>query len=512
MPRYRGAFWLFASLAGLVQAWQYRFWIEPDGLNYLDVASAYLRHDWSTAINSYWSPLYSWLLAATFYMIRPSPFWESTVLHALNFAIYLTALRCGEFLITELITEISKNEESCRLPAKALWLIGYCLLLFASLFMNSVYLDTPDLLLSAFVYAAGGLLVRTRSSRATSRTFVAFGVILAVSYLAKTVMFLVGFAFLIAAGRRRGTLLSFACFTAVSLPWVIVLSHSVKRLTYGDAGWANYVMYVASSGKPIHPLRVLFNPPEVREFDGPIRATYPPWYDVYWMAGLQPKFDLSAQLTALKTTVKQYTHILSGLKEFVLAFLLVFLAAPARFKPPWPIVFPSLAAFGLYAVVGHVESRLVGGFFVLFWIVLFSGLQVRSPSWVLYIALAVAAVTAFKVAKGALLARPPATHVEWLAATALRRQGLLPGCRVASFGHTTVAEYWARLGGFRIIADIPQSDMPAFWSAPASVRAEILARVSALGVQAVITPNAPPDTWPTIAGTPYSVYVFERKN
>jgi hypothetical protein len=34
-----------------------------DGLAYLDVARAYVRYDWHTAINGYWGPLYAWLLA-----------------------------------------------------------------------------------------------------------------------------------------------------------------------------------------------------------------------------------------------------------------------------------------------------------------------------------------------------------------------------------------------------------------------------------------------------------------
>ena len=44
MRWYRSAFWMIAVFSGLFQAWQYRFFIEPDGVNYLDVASAYLRH------------------------------------------------------------------------------------------------------------------------------------------------------------------------------------------------------------------------------------------------------------------------------------------------------------------------------------------------------------------------------------------------------------------------------------------------------------------------------------
>ena len=52
MRVYRALFWVLAASAGLFQVWAYRFWIEPDGVNYLDVAAAYLRHDWSAAINT----------------------------------------------------------------------------------------------------------------------------------------------------------------------------------------------------------------------------------------------------------------------------------------------------------------------------------------------------------------------------------------------------------------------------------------------------------------------------
>jgi hypothetical protein len=47
MRRLRIWFWVFASTADLLKCWSYRFWIGPDGVNYLDVANAYLRHDWS---------------------------------------------------------------------------------------------------------------------------------------------------------------------------------------------------------------------------------------------------------------------------------------------------------------------------------------------------------------------------------------------------------------------------------------------------------------------------------
>src|ERR1700704_5705944 len=55
----RAIFWLATACAGFLQAWAARFWISPDGNNYLDVASAYLRADWAHAVNAYWSPIFS---------------------------------------------------------------------------------------------------------------------------------------------------------------------------------------------------------------------------------------------------------------------------------------------------------------------------------------------------------------------------------------------------------------------------------------------------------------------
>src|SRR5215475_9824190 len=240
-------FWTIAIAGGLLETWPYRFSIKPDGLNYLDVASAYARHDWAAAINSYWSPLYSWLLAAAFRLFHPSPYWESTALHVLNFFIFLLVFRCGEFFLSELIA----NRGEDRLPSWAVWWIGYSLLIFVCLFMIRLYHDTPDLLVSGLVYLAAGLLLRIRSGHASQSVFAAFGVVLAFAYFSKTVMFLLAFVFLLAAGLRRGTILALACFVAVSMPWIAVLSHATGHLTYGDVGPESYIFYVAHSGVPV---------------------------------------------------------------------------------------------------------------------------------------------------------------------------------------------------------------------------------------------------------------------
>ncbi len=507
--RYRAWFWVLAVSAGLFQTWASRFYIEPDGVNYLDVAVAYLRHDWPMALNSYWSPLYSWLLAGVLYVVSPAPYWESTALHVLNFVVFLVALRCGEFFISELIASRKDNADD-RLPPYALWWIGYSLLIFASLFLIGIDLDTPDLCVSALVYAAGGLLIRILTGNGTPRTFALFGVILGIAYLTKTVMFLVAFPFLLAAGRRRGTALALACFAAVSLPWIGVLSHSVGRVTYGDAGWTNYVWYVAGSGAALHPPRVIFAAPEVREFATPIRASYPPWYSTYWVEGVRPRFDWRAQLMALKLNAKEYLRELYGQKEYIAAFLLLFFAQPIRrLTAPWPVLLPVFAAFGLYGLV-HVETRLVAPFFVLLWLILFSDLRVRGDWLVRFAVLAVMLVTVFKVARADILTRRPA-HLQWQVAEAVQQMGVSRGSRVAYFGHTTDDNYWAHLGGFEIAADIQKDAMPAFWSAPQSLRGDIFARLAELDVRAVLARSGPAgEGWQQIKGTPYYVYLLKQ--
>jgi len=55
---------------GLDQAWSQRLLIDHDGVAYLDIAGYYAQGSWSSAINSYYSPLYSWLMAILEFLLR----------------------------------------------------------------------------------------------------------------------------------------------------------------------------------------------------------------------------------------------------------------------------------------------------------------------------------------------------------------------------------------------------------------------------------------------------------
>ncbi|HYG12463.1 MAG TPA: hypothetical protein VD835_21185, partial [Pyrinomonadaceae bacterium] len=325
---------LVAAALGFLQAWGRRHYSDDgvaymgaDGIAYLDIGDAYWRGDWAAAVNAMWSPFYSWLTGLTLRLIQPSPFQEFTVVRLLNFALYLLSLAAFVFLLRELErfcrTQTPDGDDApAALPRRAWLVFAYTLFIWTSLSMNRVARTSPDVLVSAIVFTASGLLLRIRMRRAGWLTFALFGLTLGVGYLTKTFMFPLAFVFLAAGlfaeGNARRALpriaLSLIVFLAVSAPFVVAISRAKGLLTIGDTGRLNYVWHVngttsfihwqgeptGASGTPAHPTRKLFDSPALYEFGSPVAGTYPPWYDpAYWYEGVKPRFSLSQQLKAI---------------------------------------------------------------------------------------------------------------------------------------------------------------------------------------------------------------------
>jgi hypothetical protein len=67
---------------------------------------------WHEAVNGYWSPLYPLLAGAATRIFHPSPPYEATVLHLVNFCIYLFALACFDFLLRRLARDGCATDEA----------------------------------------------------------------------------------------------------------------------------------------------------------------------------------------------------------------------------------------------------------------------------------------------------------------------------------------------------------------------------------------------------------------
>ena len=210
--RLRIFFWCLAILLGALDAWSARFSMKPDGISYLDMGDAYLRGDWHSAINAFWSPLYAWCLGFFLKVLKPSAYWEFPVVHLVNFLVYLGALVSFDFFLRSFIDCQKKSEKSALrdeevvLPEWAWWALGYSLFIWTSLKLITIRVVTPDICVAAFVYLASGLVLKIRSGSATLRKFAILGIVLGFAYLAKAVMFPLSFVFLAVAGFSYGNL------------------------------------------------------------------------------------------------------------------------------------------------------------------------------------------------------------------------------------------------------------------------------------------------------------------
>jgi hypothetical protein len=531
---------LAVLLCGL-HAWVARHVMNPDGLSYLDLADAYARGDYAAAVNSYWSPLYSWILGAALAVLRPSPYWECAAVHAVNFGIFLVALAGFEFLLTELLLARRATGEGGppRLPEWAVVGLGYGLFIWVSRRLVTVSLVTPDMLVAAAVYTAAGLLLRMRRRGPSAASAALLGVVLGLGYLAKAVLFPLALIFLAVLAltargwRSRVRSVGFAAagFFLVAGGFIGALSANKGRPTFGDSGRLNYAWYVAGVPRP-HWIdrpagaagdrpRLLLGAPAVYEFDGP--GTYPLWYDPpRWYEGLRTAFSATAQLRASAHTAWACLTLLFGeLACFAAPVLVLYFASlPGRYRrwagavAYYPLLLPALAAVALYVLVGHVEARLIGPFLLLLLVGMASGARVpgrwgiRAAGAGLALATLGLAVNlgydARNVWRSAVAGEGAAAQPAWGVAEELRRHGLPPGARVGFIGFTFDA-YWARLGGYRLIAEIPEKESALFWQACPQTQARALDALREAGASVVVAgPDArAPDGWTRVPGTRY---------
>ena len=558
---------MIVVVLGAIQAWSSRHFINPDGVSYLDLADKYFQGDWAWAINAYWSPLYSWLLGAALYVLRPSPLWEYPVVHLVNYVIYLVSFVCFEFFLFQILTIVSQINHSSTdllLPPWGWQVLGYVLFLWCTLLLITITLVTPDLCVAATVFVIAGLLIRIRLRPKNFSNFVFLGIALAIAYLAKAVMFPLAFAFLLGAVFAVGSvrvalpraLLSFVLFLSLSAPFLLALHHVKGRWTFGDSGGLAYAWLIdgtapyihwqglpAGTGIPAHSTREIFGSPATYEFGEPIRATYAPWFDPsYWNEGLVARRNLRGQLRAIGDGILGlYATFLNhpiGM-SIVMSFLVLqfywtrnvlWWLVKTRF---WFLLIPAIAALMIYLLV-RVEPRYIAPFVVLSWISFFSGVRlemgVNSLRVVRAVLLALALATmvvfaaksmepAYVSVRDLLRGEDGSTAQYWLVADGLTKMGLHAGDRVAFIGNGFGAgSFWARLAKVQIVAEItfgsdvsPRDDVDRFWQSDEQTKQAVFSALRRTGAKAVVTNNLPTvggPGWQRIGTTDHHVYFF----
>ena len=295
-------------------------------------ARSYLRHDWHTAVNGYWGPLYSWLLAIGMRFFHPGIHTEFAMARTLNFALFTAAVfTFSRFwrALADWSKRISDDENSIPYASPLVW-IGLGYLLFVVNFIWNVDEVTPDILVATIVFAIAAVLFKLNFKLNDNRqhsivAYVWLGLLLALGYYAKAILlyfavFVLG-AMLIQGFRSRilrGAITAVIVFVVLVAPFVVILSRTVGHFTAGDAGRLNYAWFVngpetktwmkVSSGYaplPFYPGSIALDSPRVFRLPSIEGVTYAPWYDAArFDKRSHPAFDLRAQLRQLAVNLQ----------------------------------------------------------------------------------------------------------------------------------------------------------------------------------------------------------------
>ena len=535
---------------GALHTWVYRNDLNPDSVSYIEMAEGAVRSGWHALVSAYWSPLYPTFVSVAFRIFHPTMYWEFTVVHLVNFVVYLADLVCFEFFLRELLaarrSETSSKDDLRRVPEKIFWTWGYLLFIWSNLFWLRPQQVNPDIIVAGLVYLATGLLLRIYRCERDWLAFSGLGTVLGVAYLAKAAMFPLSFVFLACAfllfGKTRQSYpralarsaLALAVFAIIAVPFIVVISKAKHRVTFGDSGKLAYATFVdgapsmthwqgqpPGTGTPAHPTRKVSADPLIYEFAQPVAGSYPPWYDPsYWYEGISTHFSLRGQLWVLFKSANIYFKLFSRSGALYVVFLALILLVRKAGKWEWGgrwfrlVWLPSFGALGMYSLV-LVKQRYVSGFalMLVLWVlssarISLSGDQVFKKRAILatILAPAVAMLWPLVVNVRATIANRPYDQQE--VADGLREMGILPGAQVTTIG-TGLEAYWAHLAEVRIIAEVPAKG-ESFLAADSVRRSEALKKFVELGAKAVVTKNAAvahsTDGWQEVGQTQYYVW------
>jgi hypothetical protein len=528
--RLRLGFWGVALVCGVLQAWNNRHGMNSDGVSYLDLANAYLSGGWKMLVNGHWSPLYPWLIAVAKRVVNPSRYWEFALLHGVNLLAFIAALAAFDVLLRAIVAENSSSikvaPRNVPLPSWALIAIGYSIFLWSSVSLITLERESPDMVMSIFVYLAVAILLRIRQSERRFLWFVGLGVVLGLGFLAKAPMFPLAFVFVACAAFLTGNVkravpgaaACLAIFLLISAPLVVQLSRIKHRLTFGESGTWNYLTIIneagpvwymqdegTAKGKYVHPPQKISDSPAAYAFQGPVGGTLPIWYDPsYWVEGARPRFLLKKQISVLIKGLRIYFDIIFKEQAGVFVsfgIILVFASGGGVLKNLLKcsvLWIPALAALAGYALV-LVEPRYVAVFLIVLWISLFSSLRI--PTGEASEAVVKAATLVLVFALGLPLALSAADdlvqslhsrgHAQWKIAEQLREWGVHPGDKVARIGGLHRVE-WAYLLRARVIAEVPRDQAPVFWSSPPQVQARVIESFRQLGASVIVAEQIPP--------------------
>lgn len=248
-------------LLGMILLSFYRYQINPDGVSYISIAEKYAHGDFKDAINAYWGPLISWLIAPFLYFGFPALL-SVKILSLLIGAILFP----GVYLLTKQIEILDSIKK------------GLFITLIPITLYYSFTVITPDLLLTCILIFYFGVIFNPQYGNNPYKGILC-GCLGAFSYFAKAYafpFFLLHFFifnalhYYKASFRRerkkvcKNFILGVCVFLAISSLWIYALGRKYKMFTIGTTGSFSYSYcgpaYSSDQAKA-NTYRDLFTPP-----------------------------------------------------------------------------------------------------------------------------------------------------------------------------------------------------------------------------------------------------------
>lgn len=526
--RHRGRiFGIVGGVAGVAQAWQCRGDISPDLVCYLSLARALLTNGWTSAINGYWSPLYSWLLAGPMSRHLISSRTELLWVHAINLGIFFGAMISFHIFMSQTLRlaairvgSVSANWS--RIEARW-YFTGCAIFLFSVLEWLANSLCSPDLLVACFIFLSASLLEAILCRDSSWLHYVLLGEALALGYLAKAAAFPMAFmSFAVLLFVSRGEKLRwFKClscvvgFTLVAGPFLYTLSKKEAHPTFGESGRVNFLMY--GNGLPAYWLGEVVpkegtsasyvttcSDPYVFSFtEVPPGVFFPSYAPSRWYAGLVPQLQLRQELLNLRVGIRVLGGMAASESDLILGFALILLFSGVAngLKSVlhwWFLWLPATFGIAMFWLV-HVEERFIAPFLVVGVVGLYSGVLIssrRRPGTISKILVAVLLVQGGKAiiipGKGFFSSRVSSSISAAKIVADLDRVGISPGTKVALIGNPE-APYWAWMGQYSIVGEVPTSGTSRFLGATASGRQRVYDCLLKTGARAALLHADSPD-------------------
>ncbi|HMK34974.1 MAG TPA: hypothetical protein VK463_07910 [Desulfomonilaceae bacterium] len=491
VPTVRAVFWITGILAGGLVAYATRFFLNTDGVNYLDLGEAFSVDGWSGLLNLTLSPGYAFLLEAARTVLHISRIDEVAQLKIVNFVGFMVSMAACETFVRSVDGYITQAEQEGEgfLPLPERLVLMYGAFLIAALAWIKLRTVAPELFVFALVILASATILRIRVAPKGYRNSVLLGLCMGFGYLIKTFFLPFSLVFFFLAGLCSGSLKKAVITVAVGIsvmlltcsPLIFGLTKKLGHFSYGEAGNFNYAKLVSGTGTPIHPPLELNQRPKVLYFkDGP-GGTYPGAYDLaYWSLGMRPAFDPGTQIHILMRNVWR----LCAQSPWFFAVVIVWFLAQSRIGSLWirPVLppsivlllaLPAIAGVGLFCLI-EMEIRYCAPFLFLGMAALITcprygfhrGNAPRKAifgAWGLAAFMMILCISSVvdESIRGLYSTDGKLSYKDRFLEQVkvkdfLRKNGIAKGDRIAIAGAPHL--YWARLAEATIVASIPETD------------------------------------------------------